>query len=62
MMKEKKKQVESKTEVAKEEESYVTSILKYVIKKFSIVAKDGGTVNITIDKFMSGIPKDPPPY
>lgn len=45
-----------------EEETYVQSILKYIIKRFSINVKDGGTVNINIDKFMSGIPKDPPPY
>lgn len=61
-MKGKQKQEEAKTPVAEEEESYVTSILKYIIKRFGIVAKDGGTVNIHIDKFMSGIPKDPPPY
>lgn len=60
--KDKKKTAKPENLLEEEEESYISSLLKYIIKKFSITAKDGGTVNIHIDKFMSGIPKDPPPY
>lgn len=45
-----------------EEEDYFGSALTYILEKLKIVAKDGGTVNIHIDKFFSGIPPNQPPY
>lgn len=45
-----------------EEEDYFGSALTYILEKLKIVAEDGGTVNIHIDKFFSGIPPNQPPY
>lgn len=64
-MKEKKLQ-ESKKEGPEnpleqhENESYLQYILRRMVIKFFV--KDGGTVNIHIDNFMSGKPPNPPPY
>lgn len=45
-----------------EEEDYTKTVLNYILEKLKLVAKDGGTVNIHIDKFFSGIPPNQPPY
>lgn len=55
-MKEKKLPKEKLPEELVENESY----LKYIIKKFVFVVKDGGRVHI--DNINSGKPPDPPPY
>jgi hypothetical protein len=57
----------SKTKTAEqkslaEEGDYLGAALNYILEKLKIVAKDGGTVNIHIDKFFSGIPPNQPPY
>jgi len=61
-MKEKKKLklVPEDPAIQSENESYLNYTLRRLCMKFFV--KDGGTVNIHIENFMSGIPKDPPPY
>lgn len=68
-MKDRKKQdapakvAEVEIEAEEGAEEYIER-LKYVIEKLGLkfYTHDGGIVNIHIHNFMSGVPKDPPPY
>jgi hypothetical protein len=43
-----------------EEEGEHEEYLSYTFEKLVIIAKDSATINITVEKFMSGEPKNPP--